>query len=135
VLVLRSSACAVLCVSAACVGTNPDWDRPADVAKNAEESGESGGSQSESESESEATGDASSGAPGDEDESTTDGSTSDGGSSDDAPACEPGRAICAGECTDIATEKKACGIDCIDCTTIYGSDARCKGGVCEPKDD
>jgi hypothetical protein len=147
VLVLRRSGSAVICLLAACVGTNPRWDRPDDdIPKNAEESTggaadgstDVGGDGSDDDGETGASeGDVSSGSSG----ATDEGSSSAGPMTDattegdEPPSCEAGHAICAGECTDTATDKHACGVECIDCTIRYGNMARCRDGVCGPKDE
>ncbi|HET6583610.1 MAG TPA: hypothetical protein VFG69_09185, partial [Nannocystaceae bacterium] len=51
---------------------------------------------------------------------------------DDGPICDEGKALCDGECKDIAKDKHACGVDCIDCTVRFGNHATCEDGVCEP---
>ena len=43
--------------------------------------------------------------------------------------------ICAGECKDILSDKKACGVECVDCTIEFGNMARCREGVCGPKEE
>ena len=128
VLVLRRAWWLSLCFGG-CVGTNPDWDEPDDVPKHGDDGTESSSTGDSS------TGGSSDGGASDEgiDPGETDaGSTSSGGM---APICPDGEAMCMGECKDIASDKKACGLECIDCTTLYGNMARCREGVCGPKDE
>jgi len=121
----------VLCLTSACVGTNPRWDPP-DETSDATPTGTAGDAgDGDASSEASVVG-ASSGV----DDPTTGGDAADGTSTSasDVPECPEDEALCAGACTKIAEEKKACGTECIDCTTLYGDDARCREGVCEPKD-
>jgi hypothetical protein len=69
--------------------------------------------------------------------SSDDGSSDDDGSSSTTglAGCAIGLDLCDGICVDIDIDKHACGIACIDCTEIYGNDARCVDGECEPHDD
>lgn len=114
---------------AGCVGENPDWDGPDRGVASAAEDG-SGASEGEAESGSDSGETLDADATSDTGAATTQGSSSDG-----APVCEAGQAICAGECTDIATDKNACGSDCVDCTVEFGNGARCRESVCGPKEE
>ena len=139
--VVRGIAAALgLCLAPACVGTNPWWDRPEDAETSG---GTSDGGAGESEDESETSGPGrgvvDDGEVGDETTTDTGGddtTTDTGGESEGPtpPVCEDHQAVCAGECKNIDKDKHACGIDCVDCTTLFGDDARCKQGACEPHD-
>lgn len=142
---MRAAGIAGALVLAGCIGTNPRWNRPdgsvATVADDGTETTAAGTDTDDGESST--TGDdrpeatssdasATSSDDGDGPVATNDDGAEDGGG---APACPPEQQLCAGICAEIDHDKHACGSDCVDCTPLYGNNARCVHGACAPHGD
>jgi hypothetical protein len=147
--VIRLVGLASTLVLVGCIGSNPEWNRPdggvvteADDGGVATRAGEASTQTSNDDPPDEDTsGDEEEGSSstetGEEPVSTTEPSEEDGGEATDEgpPTCPDAWQICAGVCVEIEIDKHACGEDCIDCTELYGDNAQCDEGECEPHDD
>ncbi|MBC8070826.1 MAG: hypothetical protein IAG13_21040 [Deltaproteobacteria bacterium] len=147
-------ATALLWLPIACVATNPAWDG-SPVAD--DESGSSGdriatasGDSSAGTAQGDATGagETTTGLAEDTDAGTTvlpsetglpsgtgedseGGSTAAGESTSTGPVgCAEGEHLCGGQCVDPNNDKRACGLACVDCTELFGNNARCELGIC-----
>jgi hypothetical protein len=125
------------------VATNPAWDGPPigndDTATSGDRIATTGGSSSvgtpladatsadetrgliETETETEPT--TSSTDAGDSSSSSEEASTG-------ASGCPTGEQVCDGACVDISSDKHACGFYCVDCTVLFGNNAKCDSGFC-----
>jgi hypothetical protein len=141
-----SLAIALLWPLIACVATNPAWDGP---AVSDDESGSSGDRIATGEHGSSAGSTVADDAGTDETtapDETTVGETTvlpmegdTGSGSGDATSsesggvgCAHGEWVCHGECVDASRDKRACGFFCVDCTALFGNNARCELGSCRP---
>lgn len=134
---------AIFFVLTGCVGQNPYWDGSGEAEPSHGVPAEDGNSATDADASEENSGDSMSSLDGDADEGATsmeseegqDDSAVDTSGDDDASSCESGFALCAGECTDIASDKHACGTDCVDCTDVFENKARCVDGQCMPREE
>lgn len=134
----------LLTLAAGCVGINPRWDGPVSesAAQDGDTTGDRGATGGTDGASSESTSSGSGQIVGTESstDSGTDSSTDDvagESSSDDStgtptPECPGMELVCDGECTDVSSDKRACGVECVDCTARFGSSAKCEQGECAP---
>lgn len=145
VSVTRVVAVASLLANCACIAANPQWDRPnGSVVTGGDSEGSSQpmtsapshDDDSEEESDtSEGGTTTSTGGGGDDETAGPDDGTSGSTTTTPPPGCPPGEQLCGVECFDVDQEKHACGTACIDCTQLYGDNARCDHGECEAHED
>lgn len=141
-------------LAAGCIGTNPRWDGPGDesIADDGDTTGArgaTGGTDGASTESGIPELDDAAGAESNMNESSTTESSTTGSSTMDeaggesssgestgapAPACPGMEIVCDGECHDVASDKRACGLDCIDCTELFGNQAKCEVGQCVDPD-
>lgn len=128
---------ALLWLPIACVATNPAWDGPPVADDGTGTSGDriattedssAGTTQGDATGAEETTGSL---------ESTDAGTalTSESSAGDETTTtgpvgCAPGERLCDDQCVDPYTDKHACGFACVDCTVLFGNNAKCELGLC-----